>query len=120
MGSLVEGERAGRPDLALMGGLESDRHLSSGRVRELRPTVAGVLRKAHELDAELTEQSDDDEIQLNRNALATETVELLSTVLGKLRTTGMELPPDRPADKRAASILFDWHEWSMQRLAAPD
>jgi hypothetical protein len=83
-------------------------------------TIAGALRKAQTIGAQLVAEADEDGVQLLRNELRAETVDLLSTVLEKIRTTAMGIPPDRGADERAASIVFDWYEWSMQGLTAPD
>jgi hypothetical protein len=83
-------------------------------------TIAGLLRKAHDLGGELARQADADETQSVRDDLRTETVELLATALAKIRTNAIGLPPDPLADQRAASVLFDWYEWSMEERAAPD
>ena len=78
--------------------------------------LAGVLRKAYEIDEQWIPEAGDDGAQRARNTLRTETVELLATTLDMLRTTAMGLPPDVATDMRAASLLFDWHESSMQEL----
>lgn len=39
------------------------------------------------------------------------TVESVADLLRTLRTEEMGLPPDDPADLRAARIVEDWHRW---------
>jgi hypothetical protein len=80
------------------------------------PALADVLRKAHEIDEEPIPEAGENEAQRARNTLRTETVDLLTTMLGAIRTTAMELSRDDATDMRAASLLFDWHEWSTGDL----
>jgi hypothetical protein len=84
------------------------------------PMVASMLRQAHEADMPLAEQADDDDVQRERNQLSAQAVERLAAALAEVRTVQMGLPSDTTADQRAASILLDWHEWSMMDLDVLD
>lgn len=84
------------------------------------PMVARMLRQAHEADMPLAEQADDDDVQRERNRLSAQAVERLAAALAEVRTAQMGLPSDTTADQRAASILLDWHEWSMMDLEVFD
>ena len=80
------------------------------------PTVARILREAHEADLPLAERAEEDSVQRERNRLQEQAVERLAAVLAEIRAEQMELPPDTNADQHAASVLLDWHEWSMTEL----
>jgi hypothetical protein len=76
--------------------------------------VVEVLREQHEADLPLVATaSDDDRVQLQRNALWAEGVERLANLLAQWRSTQMEIPADRSADRHAAETLMDWYEWEM-------